>query len=470
MTRVALVVPESKLGLMVSSPPLSLGYLASYLRGHCEVDVKLFDGSIGQNVKQLLLGYQPDVVGVSATTPLAPSAYRLAAWIKQVLPDTFRVMGGVHASVCPNEAAEHFDCVVVGEGEQALVDIVRNLEQNRVPDRIVQGGYIPDLNCVPMPAFDLMDIDGYIKLVSPKFNFLANKNLLGLITSRGCPYKCSFCWNSHRQSPTRYFSAERVVEEVKYVMQRYHVNLVDFHDDEFVINRKRLNQMAALFKEYGLNGQLEFVCQGRAPSLTIEALQLLKSMGCCLVSVGFETGSQRILDAYKKGTVSVRDNWQAAENARRVGLPLAGSFIFGWPDETREEMMQTRNFFEKTYLSTFGLGTLIPYPETDVWKLARAKGLLPEHVDYERLVPTSKPKNTYILNTMLSNDDYDRFLVDSSRLGHGLARVRRAKGLKRFGLVSHRVFWYIMLKYPRKLLSVLTIKDVERTRKEKQPS
>ncbi len=111
-------------------------------------------------------------------------------------------------------------------------------------------------------------------------------------------------------------------------------------------------------------------------------------------------------------------------------------------------MMLTRDFLEKTYLSTFGLGTLIPYPETDVWKLARAKGLLPEHVDYERLVPTSKPKNIYIFNTVMSNDEYDRFVVDASRLGHGLVRVRRAKGLKRFSLVSHGVFWYL-LKYPQ---------------------
>ena len=113
--------------------PLNLGFLASYIRKKDpSLDVKIFDGIAKQDVTALLLEFKPDIIGVTATTPQAPDAFRLLDWAKFHLPECFLVMGGIHPSVLPIEAVEHADCVVIGEGEIALTEIIEKQKERSV--------------------------------------------------------------------------------------------------------------------------------------------------------------------------------------------------------------------------------------------------------------------------------------------------------------------------------------------------
>ena len=461
-TRVAFVTPGG-LPLSAACPPLNLGYLASFLKKHLpEVDVKLFDGVIGQDVKNLLKNFSPHIVGVTATTPQALAAYELGEWIKQNLPNSYRVIGGVHASIMPTEASEYYDSVVVGEGELAILDIVRRLQANDPPPKIIEGQYINDLDVIPSPAFNLMDIETYLKCEQAYPFGIKNPRTGYLMTSRGCPYRCVFCWNSLRRVPPRYFSAKRVVDEVQYFIDHYHVNSIFFYDDEFVINKKRLKEIAVMFKETGIDRKIVWGCQARATTLDVSTLKLMKAMGCRLVSVGFESGSQKILDILKNNTVKLEDNIRAIENAKKVGVTLGGSFIYGMPDETKEEMVETSSFFEKYEdLAFVAVNVLIPYPGTKIWEKCREENLIPEKLDYRKLVLTSKPKDTYIVCNTMSLNKFNQFMMDVQRTAYFLTKIRllfRESGssLKDYGkLFMLPLFWYMLVFHPLLILKQL---------------
>lgn len=408
--KVALVIPKSGNKLATAGPPLNLGYLASYLRKYVDdVNVKIIDGIIGQDDKKLLEDFKPDLVGLTATTPQINDAYRLADWIRSRFGNqTHIVMGGVHVSVLPQEAISHCDTVIVGEGERALSDII----QREYYPEVYNGVPINNLDEIPSPAFDLIDIEGYMKSEDNSGKMiLDNPRCVPLITSRGCPYRCAFCWNSFRVAQPRYHSAQRILDDLTYLKEHYSINCVWFVDDEFAVNKKRLKEIDKLFTENKLD--IPWGCQARATTLDVETMLLMKHSGCKHISVGFESGNRRILDLLKAHSVSLEDNEQVLSNGKKAGMPIGGSFILGTPSETREEMYDTLRFIEKhDDLAFAGIGTLIPYPSTKIWETCLEKNLLPKKVDYDKLIPTPIPENTYIICDTMSRNDYVKTFRD----------------------------------------------------------
>jgi len=228
--KIALIVPESTRKFNDACPPLNLGYIASYLRKMLPyVEVRIFDGMVKQDIYGGIKSFQPSIVGVTATTPQAPSAYRLLDKIKLLYPNMYCVIGGIHASVLPEEASLHADTVVIGEGESAMVQLVKDFIENKEPQKIVQGTPLNDLDDIPSPSFDLLDMKEYLKH-GPPFPGLKHP-IMSMVTSRGCPFKCPFCWNSSRTSKVRYFSAQRIVDEILFFRKEYGVNSVFFNDN-----------------------------------------------------------------------------------------------------------------------------------------------------------------------------------------------------------------------------------------------
>ena len=471
--KIALVVPDCGLRLNDACPPLNLGYLASYLRKYSKIPVivRIIDGVAKQHVQDSLLSFDPDIVGITATTPQAPSAYRLADWFKTLWPKKLVVMGGVHASALPEEALEHVDCVVIGEGEKALVEIVEKKSEGKAVPRIVHGEFVKDLDEIPSPAYDLIDVETYLTH-GPPFPFgLKNPKTVSLVTSRGCPFRCPFCWNSFRSAPVRYFSARRVVDEIEYFITKHYVNSVFFNDDEFLINKARLLEMKRLLQERGILDRFVWGCQARVKTLDVSTLKLAKSMGCVVVSPGFESASPRLLKYLKNNTTTVADNARALANARQVGMTIGGSFIFGTPTETLAEMQETWRWFEEhNDLAFIGINTIIPYPKTKIWELCRHKGLIPERLDYQRLVPTSVPAETYIVCNTMPHEVFNRFIVDIQRVAWILTQMRLIKrhSRRRFrdflSMARFPTWWWALLFHPFKVLkafrdNILTVKS-----------
>ncbi len=457
--KVALVIPESNILLSDACAPFNLGYLASYLwKNVPNTVVRIFDGVVHKNIRSKIIDWQPDIVGITATTPQAPFAYELAESLRRTLQSVI-VIGGIHATVMPEEALSHCDCVVKGEGELALVDIVQKYKNHAMKavleNPIIDGKYIENLDEIPSPAFGLIDMREYLKH-GPAFSGLENP-IMNMLTSRGCPFRCPFCHNSFRRYKPRYFSAQRIVDEIVFFIAEYGIKSVWFSDDEFFANKERLRELAVLFERYGVNKQIVWGCQARAKSINPEILQLAKSMGCVVISIGFESASPRVLDFLKCGTTTVEDNERALRLAKEAGVTMGGSFIFGIPGETSDEMNQTFKWIEDNWdLKFMGVNTIIPYPKTKIWDICKEKGLLPENVDYARLVPTVTPKDTYIVNDMVDPEEYSAFIIDIHRRASILTQTRLNPSLKHFlKNAKMKRWWWLWLKHPYFMAKVL---------------
>lgn len=466
--KVALVVPNATAKVVVNAPPLNLGYLASYLRENSNAEIKIFDGILTENIEKKILDWNPDIAGITVTTPLAPDAYKLVDTIRE--NKIYTVMGGVHVSALPEEAIQHCNSVIVGEGEKAFLRLVKNHFSGVLrfrPDKkeIVYGKPIMKLDTIPSPAYDLMNMEVYLRTRDgPGYYYpygLLYARTAPLISSRGCPFSCTFCRNSSRREPVRYHSAERIVDEIEYFLERYGVNSVFFLDDAFPANKKRVYRLGELLKEREIT--IPWGCQARTPMLTTDYLRYLKSIGCRFVSPGFESGNERMLKFLKRGYVTIKQNHTAIVNAEKVGMKIGGSFIFGSPTETREEMEDTVKFImDHPQLVFIGINMLVPYPGTEIWDICREKGLLPIKVDYRKLVPTAKADRTYLLNGDENLRFYCRFALDVQRrtwlIGkvNLLCKMYKKPLLPFLKLLRLKTFWYNLFFHPRLVLKLVS--------------
>lgn len=374
MTDVALVNP----GLKVTGPqpPLNLGYIAGYLKRQ-NIEVVIIDERAGEKCENRLEKICPRIVGVTAVTSTVDRAYQIGDYVGKNL-DALTVLGGVHASAMPKEGLEHFDKVVVGEGERAMLDIAKG----RCPERIVSRPFVKNIDEIPPPARHLIDMNFYLSLEA-NMGERNTSNVGTLITSRGCPYRCIFCYNNWRNTPVRYHSSERVAEELDQLAEVYAAKAFYFHDDTFTANKKRVQKICELMIGNGLS-EFPWSAWTRADLVDLEMLKMMKKAGCAKLEFGFESGSQRVLDVLKKGT-TVEQNTRAIKLCKEAGIWVAGAFMIGNPSETLEEIRMTERFIEESNLDEFHVSITTPFPGTELWGWAKERGLISEPVDYSSL-------------------------------------------------------------------------------------
>ncbi len=375
--KVALINPGKSQRFSVHEP-LNLCFIASYLEKH-NIDVKIFDELAGQDIEEEINRYKPDIAGITATTTLIPDAYRIAEICKQ--KKILTVIGGVHATIFPEETLKHADIVVKGEGEIAMLNIVRE----NIKSGIVTAPYIKNIDEVPPPARHLLQTDYYLKTKDriPYIIYYAfippGKKVASLLTSRGCPYDCVFCHNTWRGMPCRLHSAQRVVSEIEHLIDKYGVESLYFVEDNFFLNKKRTHEICNLIIEKKLN--ITWGGSTRVDNIDADTVLLAKEAGCRLINFGFESGSQRILDLLKKGVKIPQ-----AENAIRIcneaGIMANGSFMIGNPDETIEDIEKTKEFIKKNKITVPGIYISTPYPGTELWDMAKKRGLIKEGIKW----------------------------------------------------------------------------------------
>jgi radical SAM superfamily enzyme YgiQ (UPF0313 family) len=372
--------------------PLNVGFIAAYLEKH-GADVVIIDQLAGQDVKNELEKFKPDIAGITGTTAVIDYAYRAAEICKEM--GIFTVMGGIHASILPNEVIKHADAVVVGEGEKAMLSLAKNPKRG-----IIKGEYIEDLNEVPFPARHLMQMDFYLKTKErmPNTTFMhfvpKGARVSTILTSRGCPYNCIFCWNSWRNIPYRFNSPKRVIEEIKHLIENYDVSAIWFHDDNLLVNRPRIMKISELMKKNNIS--IPWGCNSRVNNVDYDLLKTIKEAGCRQVDFGFESGSQRILNILNKGT-TVEQNLNAINLCRKVGLDFQGSFVIGTPTETLEDIKMTEDFINENDIYNFQFCVLTAYPGTELWKYCEKNNMIPDNLEWtmfnENMVPFSCNKN-----------------------------------------------------------------------------
>jgi anaerobic magnesium-protoporphyrin IX monomethyl ester cyclase len=207
-----------------------------------------------------------------------------------------------------------------------------------------------------------------------------------MLTSRGCPYNCTFCASTRFWPNIRYFSPEAMIEEIKHLRDTYGVRYITFHDDLFIANTKRLAGLHELVLREGLPRQgFRFSCASSATRITDDTARMLKEMNFVSISMGLESGNQEVLTRLKGKAFKVDINENAVHTLHRHGIHPHASFIIGEPQETVEQMMETHDFIRRNPLSLVNLYVLTPLPGTPVWHAAKSRGLVSDDMDWDLL-------------------------------------------------------------------------------------
>ncbi len=370
----------------IITPPLGLAYLAGMLE-HYEHPVKILDG-IALNLslsrlKKLIKKEQPRIVGVTATTSQIFDALKVVKAAKEVCPGCFTIIGGAHVTFLPLETmndplyGKYLDAVCIGEGEQTLLELTQTLEKNGDDLSTVRGiAYrnnssikinnprppIEDLDSLPWPSRHLLPMDRY-KLLGKE------EDIGHIYTSRGCPFNCIFCSSSKiLGNRFRARSPESVVEEFEHIASEYDPMTIEFVDDIFTLNRKRVTKICRKLRTQHLY-DISWACSSRINITTRTMLSEMKKAGCFLIYYGIESGSQHVLDLMKK-QLRIEQIVKVVKWTQEAKINVLGSFLFGIPGETKVEMEQTIRFATKLGLLYTQFSIATPYPGTELYEIA----------------------------------------------------------------------------------------------------
>lgn len=378
-------------------PPLGLAYIAAVLErsGHA---VQIFDRDVVLRKEGLdfaktdavmleaIRRFAPDYIGISATTPNMIDVHAISRLLKERFPSVPLVIGGPHATALPGEALEEcpaLDLAMFGEGEETWCDLLSGTARAAVKGMAYRDGgkvivndrrpHIQDLDSLPFPAHHLLDMDFYLR---PSRFTSRNLSLrtTSIFTARGCPYRCTFCAGPVVfPGKVRYHSTERVIAEIDNLVNRYHVEALYFAEDMFLASKKRAVELLEAFLRQPWAKRLKWFAQARVNVIDPAMLDLMKRAGCVGVEYGFESGSQRILDAMNKVS-KVEDNVKAALLTKKAGLRFQANIIAGYPGETKEDFAETITFLRRIKPSNVGFNVFMPLPGTAVYKKLKEAG------------------------------------------------------------------------------------------------
>lgn len=357
--------------------PLGLGYLAAVLEEN-EYEVKVLDLQMSDptnhELESDLSKSNADIVGVTTSTLTYWPAIEVVKAAKKVLPDALTILGGPHVTALPEETltqSSEVDVVVRGEGERTMLELANliskeGLENLGKIDGITfrkngqiahtnNRAFIENLDELPHPAYKHFQLEKYR---------MEGKNYLPIITSRGCPFECTFCLASS-MCGTRFRtrSPKKVLEELEWMRDVHHADIFALYDDTFTFDKKRANAICDEMKARKFD--LPWDCRTRVDQITTEILTKLKNANCQLVHFGVESGSQKMLDAMKKHTTVEKNAW-AIKLSKEVGISVAISVVVGYPGETPEMLKETFDFIKKTKPDFVYVCQAIPYPGTEL--------------------------------------------------------------------------------------------------------
>ncbi|MBI2304946.1 MAG: B12-binding domain-containing radical SAM protein [Chloroflexi bacterium] len=376
-------------------PNQGLLYLATYLNYHGH-EATLVDLSSTTEDTWVRLIPPADVYGFHTYTATYDTALEVARVARGVNPRAALVAGGPHVSALPQEALTHFDYVVVGEGETSLLRLVEALGKEDAPPRVLREPPVADLDSLPLPNYRLVDLDSYRRQV-------AGKRSLSMISSRGCPYRCTFC-AGHMMGANervRFRSPEGLVREAVYLATEMGVTNLKVNDDIFTAQLPRLRRINELLKPLNLN----YRCYGEAHRCSSEVTDLLAQSGCRHISFGVESGSRKMLRLMKKPHTPAQVR-AAIACAKASGLTVRAYLIVGFPGETWETVRETVELMLECCPHEYIVSAFMPYPGTPPYHHPEQFGITELDTDFSHYLQVKGNRETgYVFATRELNGD-----------------------------------------------------------------
>lgn len=398
MHKVLLVIPpithkEMHGGLAEAGscePSLGLCYLASNLR-KSGIDVEILD-SIAlrlspEQVITLILEKNPEILGITAVTITINKAALLARLIKEKNKDIITVVGGPHMSAIPEQTMLEFrdiDIGVIGEAEETIVELILGLKNKRALNNIrglvLRGDNgsvyntglrepIKDLDSLPLPAWDLLPyLPKYYYTPAYSFNRSPSSSI---ITTRGCGFNCSFCFQQAFGRKVRSHSVDYTLKIIHNLYFNYGIRDIRILDDNFMLFKNRLLGFCEGIRKEKL--ALSWSCLARVDMVDSGILRKMKLAGCWQVSFGIESGCQEILNSVNKN-ISLDKVERAVELTRKSGIKTLGYFMIGFPGEDEETVYRTTKFAKRLGLDNFKMQFLTPYPGSLLYERAQEYG------------------------------------------------------------------------------------------------
>lgn len=399
--RIALVLPEWR--IENPYPPLGLAYIAAVLEKDGYV-VKIFDltldrGRSSEDKSDDIIGFSPDVIGLSVATHNYHNAIKVASYLK-IMTGAYIVFGGPHPTIVPEEILKNdfVDFVIVGEGEETFLKICQNLYTHKFDDidgicyklntdhtsesgsgnigdadsekdrKIIvrkKRAFIKNLDNIPFPARHLLPLEQY----SLEDDF--GSKMATIMTSRGCPYGCIYCYKGIFGSTYRQRSSENIVEEIKQCRDKFGYKSFYFIDDLFTLNAENVEKMTDLLKKENIN--IRWQCLARVNNAKYSVFKKMKESGCYKIHFGIESGDQNVINGIKKG-ITLDQVRTAIKMCREIGIKTKGYFMIGMPGDTVDTMNQTLKFASELELDDAMFSVTTPFPGTELWnKIDKSK-------------------------------------------------------------------------------------------------
>jgi len=431
------------------NPPLGLLYLAGYLKNYTSHQVEVLDtqveemsyGAIDSRIREK----KPDVVGITAMTFTLIDVLKTAKVAKSISKDIKVVLGGPHVYIYPEEtiSLEGLDFLVLGEGEVTFAELVDNIDDierlKKIKGLVFKSNgqiyhtglreLMTNLDTLPYPARELVPYKKYSSLIAKR------QPITTMITSRGCPYNCSFCARPHLGKRFRARTAKNVVQEMQECI-KLGINEFLIYDDTFSIDRQRVLDICdeIITKKLDIGWDIRI----RIDTVDEEMLKKLKQANCERIHYGVEAGTEKILKVLKKG-IHLDQVKEVFQLTKKVGISTLAYFMIGSPTETKEDILQTIEFAKKLNPDFVHLTITTPFPATAIYKKGIEDGIIKG--DFWRefaLAPTERFQPQYFEENLTSSElielvdyAYKSFYTRPTYIVKELLQVKSFQELKR---------------------------------------
>ncbi|MDI6735956.1 MAG: radical SAM protein [bacterium] len=363
-------------------PPLDLMFIAAYLKKYSHHEVEILDTQIlrmgYKEIRQEIETKSPDVVGMTTTTYTLPEAIAIAKIVKEINSSIHVTLGGTHTYIFSNETIrfESIDSLIVGEGEIVFTLLVNCLDQDRSKLHQIKGiiykdngrviqtpaqDVIFDLDSLPFPQREMIPYKKYLY----QANLLNSNIFTTILSSRGCPYECIYCYRPPFSKNFRARSNANVINEIEECVQLGIQEFI-FVDDVFTLNRKRVFEFCDEIIKRNL--KIKWRIKARVNNIDYGLLLKLREAGCIWIHYELGTGTQRMLDLLKK-EFTVEQIQSAIKLTNDVRITSSVDIMFGFPEETKEDILKTIKFVNKLNPDFAYFSLIIPHPNTEIYKI-----------------------------------------------------------------------------------------------------